>query len=394
MNDSGYLSIIIPYYNASKTIESTLMSICIQNIKNKCNIIIVDDGSTKQEHYKLIDIIKKFNTYIKIDYIHYDENKGPGYARQKGLDSCETKYVTFIDADDTFATSTALFILCNELDNHDECAVVSANFLEEVRNTDNEYVAMYEHKQDMTWMFGKVYRLSFIDKYNIEFNDSRANEDSGFNAQFLLYSNDDTIRYLDSLVYCWNYNSNSITKNNDYSFYGLKGYIDNHIWCIHKVYQQYINNKDEHNIDINIMNIIGHILNTTILIYLYRMELLKNGRNKNDIDVYDEWAIKFYKEIYIFFKDYYNNEDIKTAYFKVLETHSNLIKDFILPISIYDYLKLLNNKMLNKYELVQIVDVKNNLLGYVKETDKDKIDTENLDMQADYFITFNKLKDL
>ena len=39
------------------------------------------------------------------------------------------------------------------------------------------------HEQDMVWMFGKMYRRSFIDKYKIRFHEtSRANEDNGFNT--------------------------------------------------------------------------------------------------------------------------------------------------------------------------------------------------------------------
>ena len=39
------------------------------------------------------------------------------------------------------------------------------------------------HERDMIWMFGKMYKRSFIDKYGIHFHESsRANEDNGFNT--------------------------------------------------------------------------------------------------------------------------------------------------------------------------------------------------------------------
>lgn len=386
---SKLLNIVIPYYNASKTIENTLMSICIQSIKDKCKVIIIDDGSTKQEYHKLIDIIKKFNSYIDIDYIHYDENRGPGYARQKGLDNCDLPYVTFIDADDVYATSTALFLLCNTLDNNDECAVACGNFIEEVRNENNEYVSMYTHKKDMTWIFGKVYRLSFIDKYNIEFNDSRANEDSGFNGQFLLCAKKDTIQHIDELVYCWNYNVNSITKTNDYSFYGLKGYIENHIWCIHKIYDKYLQRDN----DIDIQTIISHSLNTFVLIYLYRIELAKQGRSSDYIDEFDSWALNYYIKVYIFFSAYINTELLNKSYFTITDIHPEILSNYIPQITIYNYINHLNTLMLDKLHLIQIIDTEGNLLGYVKSEDKDKVDTENLDMEADYFINCTNVKD-
>ena len=49
--------------------------------------------------------------------------------------------------------------------------------------------------------------------------------------------------------------------------------------------------------------------------------------------------------------------------------------------------------MLDKLQLIQIIDTEGNLLGYVKSEDKDKVDTENLDMEADYFINCTNVKD-
>ena len=43
----------------------------------------------------------------------------------------------------------------------------------------------------MVWMHGKMYRRSFFSKYNIRFNDSRANEDVGFNTQCQCYNEDE-----------------------------------------------------------------------------------------------------------------------------------------------------------------------------------------------------------
>ena len=57
------ITIVIPYYNASKTIEDALMSICIQSLKSQVDVIIVDDASKKSEYDKLVSIVKKFKKY-------------------------------------------------------------------------------------------------------------------------------------------------------------------------------------------------------------------------------------------------------------------------------------------------------------------------------------------
>ena len=50
------IDVIIPAYNAHKTIEYTLMSLTFQSISNLLNIVIVDDNSDNSYD----DIIKKY----------------------------------------------------------------------------------------------------------------------------------------------------------------------------------------------------------------------------------------------------------------------------------------------------------------------------------------------
>jgi hypothetical protein len=73
------------------------------------------------------------------------------------------------------------------------------------------------HEYDQIWMFGKMYRRSFIDKYNIRFHPtSRANEDNGFNTIIRLCSNEnEQINFIPDHVYYWHENLKSITRNND-----------------------------------------------------------------------------------------------------------------------------------------------------------------------------------
>ena len=65
------IDIIIPIYNAEKTIAETLQSIIMQSYTS-WRVIIIDDGSID----KSVDIVKK---YMKIDYrieYFYKENGG------------------------------------------------------------------------------------------------------------------------------------------------------------------------------------------------------------------------------------------------------------------------------------------------------------------------------
>ncbi len=88
------VSIIIPYYNNEKTLARAIASVKAQTYQNwEC--LIVDDGSQSSP----AAIIEEFND-PRIRLLLGGENRGRGYARQKGLDSAKGKYVCNLDADD------------------------------------------------------------------------------------------------------------------------------------------------------------------------------------------------------------------------------------------------------------------------------------------------------
>ena len=61
----------------------------------------------------------------------------------------------------------------------------------------------FQNQADTIWMFGKMYRRDFLDKYNIKMNDTRANEDNGFNmlVKFLCCNEMERIKFIGDLVY-------------------------------------------------------------------------------------------------------------------------------------------------------------------------------------------------
>ena len=68
------VSVVIPAYNASSSIERTINSVTIDKEKNlnyDLEVIIVDDGSN--DHFKLNKIIKK---YRETNFIMHSHNKG------------------------------------------------------------------------------------------------------------------------------------------------------------------------------------------------------------------------------------------------------------------------------------------------------------------------------
>ncbi len=92
----GMVSVIIPVYNAEKHISNTICSVLKQTYKN-IEIIVVDDQS-KDKSAEIIKGLQKNNR--EIVYFLQPENKGAGYARNKGLSIAKGQFVAFLDSDD------------------------------------------------------------------------------------------------------------------------------------------------------------------------------------------------------------------------------------------------------------------------------------------------------
>ena len=91
-------SIIIPIFNAEKTIFTTLES-CKHQTYKEWEIILINDYSTDHS-VTLINEYINMNPELPILFLSNDENKGPSYSRNKGWDSAHGDYIAFLDADD------------------------------------------------------------------------------------------------------------------------------------------------------------------------------------------------------------------------------------------------------------------------------------------------------
>jgi glycosyltransferase involved in cell wall biosynthesis len=236
------IDVIIPAYNVPDNILfRCLASIACQDIIDDLEITIVDDASTDQNYQ---EVINHFTSLMKVNLLRYDTNGGPGVARQYGIDHTSNGYMTFIDADDTFNGAFALKALRNGIEMNNGLFQMCVGVFDEVHEeglAPGDGPILLAHEQDMVWMFGKLYRRSFIDKYNIRFHDtSRANEDNGFNTLCRLCANDhEQINFIAAHVYYWHENPNSITRANDcqYSYGGSErdsfyGYVENMIYAV------------------------------------------------------------------------------------------------------------------------------------------------------------------
>lgn len=122
------ISIIVPIYNAEKTLSQTLNSIRNQSYNN-FEVLLIDDGSSDGSS-------KICNRYVSLDnrfnYV-YQHNKGVSSARNKGLKIANGKYVIFVDSDDTLP-SKALQYLINAKNKYESALICGSYIMNKTRN--------------------------------------------------------------------------------------------------------------------------------------------------------------------------------------------------------------------------------------------------------------------
>jgi len=116
---SHSISVIIPAYNAEKTIRRALNSVENQTMLPK-EVIVIDDCSSDQTN----TIIREYMSESKLNIRHEIQavNAGAGSARNAGWLVASEKYVAFLDADDMWHPKK-LEIQFNAMENSSDCSM-------------------------------------------------------------------------------------------------------------------------------------------------------------------------------------------------------------------------------------------------------------------------------
>lgn len=98
MSDSALVSVIIPAYNAARTIGETLLSVRSQTHR-RLEILVIDDGSTDTT----ADIVREHAVLDPRIRLVQRENGGVAAARNQGIEEARAEFLAFIDADDLWS---------------------------------------------------------------------------------------------------------------------------------------------------------------------------------------------------------------------------------------------------------------------------------------------------
>ena len=113
------LSVIVPIYNAEKTLYRCIESIIGQSYSN-IEIILIDDGSSDNSLMICQEFAKKDSRII----VYHKENEGLVSARKSGVDIATGEYVGFVDSDD-FIDAEMYSSLMKEANNNSTDVVIS-----------------------------------------------------------------------------------------------------------------------------------------------------------------------------------------------------------------------------------------------------------------------------
>jgi GT2 family glycosyltransferase len=96
--DEDTVGIVLPMYNAERTIGSTLQSVSDQTYRN-LEIIVVDDGSTDGS----AAVVRKWQARDQRVRLVQQANSGVSVARNTGAAATSAQFLAFVDADDLWA---------------------------------------------------------------------------------------------------------------------------------------------------------------------------------------------------------------------------------------------------------------------------------------------------
>jgi len=199
------ISVIVPVYNASKTIRKCVLSLTTQSYEN-IEILLVNNGSTDDS----LTLCREFASKDQRVIVNDITEKGVSAARNRGIELASGEFVTFVDADDwidekvfeIFAHLNATYnydLFCYSAQYHNRTnTIISYLFDDDVDLLDQNQkeeiqikifapqAPIFNYKMNTRFagsVCGKFYKREILSKNNLRFaTETTISEDVLFNA--------------------------------------------------------------------------------------------------------------------------------------------------------------------------------------------------------------------
>ena len=188
------VSVIIPVYNAEKYIRKTLDSVLAQNFRD-VEILLAENGGEDQS----AEILREYATQHAEIKLITCEKRGAGAARNAGLELASGEYILFVDADDYLPDPGILekYVKAAEQTGVDLVVGNYARLWEERLLPAVKHLAFSVYgpsSEDfrfqgffgagtLSYVWGRLYRRSFLAQNQITFADLTYAEDKLFNME-------------------------------------------------------------------------------------------------------------------------------------------------------------------------------------------------------------------
>ncbi|WP_303876440.1 DUF1919 domain-containing protein [Bacteroides acidifaciens] len=192
---NSLVSIVIPVYNAEKTIVRCVESILYGALDN-INIILVDDCS-KDNSWNVCQKLSR--QYKNVRSFRNKENAGVSFTRNRGIAEIESKYVMFVDSDDWVSKEYVTKLLYIAEKYPEALAICGLQFRDEVNNCRKDYLWNVEEGQisfvdgesffellkkfHLQQLWNKIFRRDIIEKNQLRFDEKQS---MGEDFQFVL----------------------------------------------------------------------------------------------------------------------------------------------------------------------------------------------------------------
>ncbi|WP_342432780.1 glycosyltransferase family 2 protein [Neobacillus sp. FSL H8-0543] len=195
--DSPLISIIVPVYNAEKTISRAIDSI-LSHTSLEFELLLVNDGSNDNS-LQIMRLYADADSRIRVFDL---PNSGVSFARNYGINHARGKYTTFLDADDYYV-EMAIEKIISELDSEIQLVIFGYNVEYENKYSNcllpNDQNLQFSNKgkfrkfviplirnEMINAPWNKIYLTSYLKEYNLLFPpDINIGEDLKFNLSVI-----------------------------------------------------------------------------------------------------------------------------------------------------------------------------------------------------------------
>ena len=210
------VSIIIPAYNAEKTLATCLANLVHQTLSD-IELIIVNDCSTDNTLQIMMDCEAQFSEKVLV--VNSDKNRGAGGARNIGLLYASGDYIGFVDSDDivTLDMYEKLYNKALEAD-YDivDCGYYNEAEDHAIIHTSDELAGELngfkrtELIASGGYLWSKIFKRSFLYDLQISFRENCILEDC--ETLMLMFSRAKNIGNVKEILYCYKNTATSLSK--------------------------------------------------------------------------------------------------------------------------------------------------------------------------------------